>query len=629
MLAALPQMATAQKNDTSKVQTSDLNDIIIQDSRIQIPFSDLNRDITVISSKEIQSLPVHSLNEILSYVAGVDIRQRSPWGGQADISVNGGTFDETLVLLNGVKIIDPQTGHNMLNLPISPDAIERIEILKGAAASAYGINALNGVINIVTKQPAQTGVSVNLTAGSSFEKDTSNQHLYGAIGADITASLATKNVKHFLSLSTQQTSGYRYNTAMNNNKIFYQNQINLGNENRLSFMGGYVNNDFGANGFYAPPADVESKETAQTGIAALNGDFLVKDGWHIRPSVSYRYNHDNYIFVRQDPSIYENNHFTNVLDATLNNSIATANGELGLGLEFRNEAINSNSLGDWQRSDFGLYAEYSFKKIKNTTIDVGAYLNYSRYFGWKLLPSLDAGYHLNPHWRLFMNAGTGTRVPTYTDWYYRGPANIGNSNLKPENAFYAEAGLKYNKGNLLGSLSYFYQVTSDFIDWTKDSLTGPWQPQNFQQIKTPGINFSVKYQLLQPQSNKGVNILAGLSYTWLNPVIDKKEEQQYPFSHYALENLRNQLVGNVTARFWERWSATLTGRYEQRVSYKDYFIVDARLAGTFGSFQASIDLNNLTNVTYIEAGAYPMPGRWISIGLGWNFLKKGKDSVTL
>lgn len=622
LIFVFPLFTNAQDSIVNPTQDKEFDEIVIQGSRIQIPFSEENRDIVILDAKIIESLPVNSLNELLGYVSGVDIRQRSPWGGQADISINGGTFDQTLVLLNGVKIIDPQTGHNMLNLPITPDAIERIEIMKGAAASKYGINALNGVVNIVTKQPNKSGIIVSLNSGSSFEKDTSNNQLYGALGVNISASLSTEKSKHFISLSTLQSSGYRYNTAMNNNKLFYQNQLKLGSQGYLQFTGGFVYNDFGANGFYAPPGDVESTETLQTGIAALQGNFKVLKNWSIKPSVSYRYNHDDYIFIRQDPSIYQNLHTTNVLDVELNNSIQTTIGVFGIGLEYRNEFINSNSLGKWNRDNYGLYAEYAFSNVKNLNINLGAYLNYSRFFDWQVLPSIDAGYQFAPSWRIFANAGTGTRVPTYTDWYYKGPANIGNSQLKPENAFHTEGGIKFNKSGINISASYFYRITNNMIDWVKDSIDAPWQPHNFQKVKTPGISFSADYRLLKPKNEKGISILAGLSYTWLNPKIEKQADQNFSYSQYALENLKNQLVARLNLGFLKHYNIGLTGRYEQRVNYKDYLIVDAKVTGQWGDFQVNIALNNLTNVTYIEAGAYPLPGRWMSLGLKWELWGK-------
>lgn len=599
-----------------------LNEIIIQGSRIQIPFSKQNRDIVIIDSKVIESLPVNSLNELLGYVSGIDVRERSPWGGQADISINGGTFDQTLVLLNGIKIIDPQTGHNMMNLPISKDAIERIEIMKGAAASAYGINAMNGVINIITKQPDASGVIISMNGGSSFEKDTSKNRLYGAVGMDVTASMAGKKSQHLVSLSTLQSSGHRHNTPMNNNKAFYQNKLTIGNNHYLQLMGGFIYNDFGANGFYAAPADVESREIVQTGIAAIKGEFKAKERWTIRPSVNYRYNHDDYIFVRKNPSIYENNHFSNVVDASINNSILTGIGTIGVGLEYRSEFISSNSLGKWNRDNYGLFAEFSFTRIKNFSANIGAYLNYSKHFNWQLLPSLDIGYQVHKNWRVFANAGTGNRIPTYTDWYYKGPQNIGNSSLIPEKAFHAEGGVKFNYKELNITASYFYRVTDNAIDWVKDSLIAPWQPQNFQKINLNGVTFSADYRLIDAKTSKDVSVLAGLSYTWLEPKIIRHQGQNIGFSLYTFDNLRNQLIGRVNIGFLKHFNVGLMGRFEERVSYKSYFLLDARIAANFSGFQVSMALNNLLNVTFVEAGATPMPGRWFNLSVKWQVWKK-------
>ena len=605
-----------QREDTIANQYK-LDEVIIRGNRLQIPFSQQNRDVVIINSKEIQSLPVNSVNELLKYVAGLDVRQRGPFGGQADIAINGGTFDQTLILLNGLKVIDPQTGHNMFNLPISTDIIKRIEILKGAAASAYGINALNGVINIVTIQPEKSSIEVSLDAGSSFERDTSNKKLYGALGLNVHASLSTSKTNHLLAVSTLQSSGHRYNTALNNNKVYYQNEIKLKNQNHLQFSGGYVFNDFGANGFYAPPGDKESKERIQTVTAGAQGVFHAKKSWTILPSISFRNGHDDYIFVRQNPAIYENKHATNMLDVSWNNNIHFSSGVLGVGLEYIYENINSNSLGIHKRSNFGLNAEYSYTQISNLSIHAGAYLNYSKSFNWQLLPSLDIGYQVHPHWRLYANVGTGMRVPTYTDWYYKGPQNIGNSALKPEKSIHAETGVKFTEEQIRFSASYFYRVTNDFIDWTKDSLSHPWQPHNFQKIKLHGISSSIDYAVLRPKSEKGVRLDIGLSYTWLHARMLQTGEKTYAFSHYALENLKNQFITQVNIGFLKHYKITLAGRYEQRVNAQDYFILDSKIAGAFGNFEVNLDMTNLTDRTYLEIGTLPLPGRWLSLGVKW------------
>ncbi len=610
---------TQDKRDNIADTSQTLNEIIIQWSRLQIPFSKQNRNITIIDQKVIQALPVKSVNELLQYVAGIDVRQRGPRGVQADISIDGGTFDETLVLLNGIKVTDPQTGHNMMNLPVSTLAIERIEILKGAAARIYGVNALNGAINIITLQPRYTGIDMDIHSGSSFQKDTSTGKLFAGYGVDVTAGIHGKKINQFISASQNHSSGYRYNTAFDNQRVFYQNTIAAGSENKVNVMAGYVNNDFGANAFYAAPADMESKEHVETAIAAITSVLNINANWIFRPRLSYRYNKDDYIFKRHNPSYYRNIHQTNVWDLELNNTIKSKVGDFGLGLEIRGEAINSNSLGKRSRMNYGFFGEYSFNKVEKLLVNAGAYINYNSDFGWEVLPGIDAGYDVTNKIRLFVNAGAGQRLPTFTDLYYKGPSNIGNPELIPEESFHSEAGLKYNDASLNVSLSYFHKNVSEFIDWVKNDISDPWQPENFQRIKTDGISFSSDYRITDNEVS-AFSWLTGLSFTWLSPRIESAHPEM--ISHYALNNLRNQAVVFSNISYRDKYHFTLTARYQQRIQYKDYFLLDAKAGVSLSGFDIYIEANNLTNVTYVEAGAVPMPGRWATLGLKWNWRRK-------
>jgi vitamin B12 transporter len=602
--------------DTAEIHS--LSEIVIQQSRLQIPFSKQNRNITILDQEVIKALPVKSINELLTYVAGIDMRQRGPWGIQADVSIDGGTFDQTLVLLNGIKITDPQTGHNMMQIPVNVDAIERIEILKGAAARIYGINALNGAINIITKKPQENNVLIHSYAGSSFKKDTSNGKLFGGYGMEVTANLSGKNISHLLSISHNQSCGYRYNTSFQNEKILYENNIRLRGNKTINFLSGFNYNDFGANGFYAAPKDAESKEKVQVAIAGISASLPINKFWTLRPRISYRYSHDDYIFIRQNPDYYHNKHATHVWDAELNNTFYTGIGNFGLGAEAGAESINSNSLGKHERINSGFFAEYSFNKIENLLLNVGAYTNYNSDFGWQFLPGVDAGYSLAKNIRVFANAGTGQRLPTYTDLYYKGPVNIGNDQLKPEHSVQTEAGIKYNSAILNGSVSYFKRNTADFIDWVKDSINQPWQPQNFSEIKTHGISFMADYRLLDAPGSF-FKMLVGVSYTWLHLQIEPSAKSN-KISQYALENLRNQLAARVNLRYKDQYEFTLTGKYQQRVNSRDYTVLDSRFAFSAKRYKIYSDFNNITNVTYIEAGAVPMVGRWMTVGVKWRIL---------
>lgn len=477
-----------------------LDSILIQNQRIQIPFSDQNRGITLISQKVISQLPVQNVSDLLGYISGVDIRRRGAMGTQTDISINGGTFDQTLILVNGIKIIDPQTGHNMMNLPVNLSDIKRIEILTGPAAGMYGINAINGAINIVTHQPSKTEVRAHIYSGSSFQKDTTNNKLYAGIGAEISMGMTTDISKHYLSAGTIQSNGYRYNTDVSNQKIFTDHQIFL-NEHELRVFGGYTSNDFGANGFFAAPNDREANETVQTTLAAITGKFKVNEIWDLKPSISYRYGTDHFLLNKQKPELYENLHYTHSFDAELNNTFQLSKGVLGLGLEYRNTQIYSNSLGDHSRPDFGFFGNYSLNFISKTLINFGLYTNYNKDYGWQWMPSVDFGYSLLENLRIYTSAGTGMRLPTYTDLYYQGPTNIGNPDLKPEKAFQWALGAKYHKKDLRISGEYFYKNTRDLIDWVKDSVEQPWTTLNYQGIKTSGLTLALDYPLLHPRQN--------------------------------------------------------------------------------------------------------------------------------
>src|SRR5690554_3418175 len=256
----------------SQEDTTVFKEVFIQGNRIDIPVNQSTRNIDILTAEEIKRLPVRTINELLSHVGGVDVRQRGPFGNQADISIDGGSFEQTLVLINGVKLLDAQTAHNMMNIFIPLDAIERIEILRGPAARVYGINALTGAINIVTKSSSESFISVNTYAGSSFQEKEAGDGdgIYGGGGIQLTGNFNTKKQNHLIALSQDLYNGQRYNTAQSNTRLFYSGKHKINDQNSLQWMGGYTYNDFGANGFYAAPGDINSNEVVETALLSLS-----------------------------------------------------------------------------------------------------------------------------------------------------------------------------------------------------------------------------------------------------------------------------------------------------------------------------------------------------------------------
>ena len=602
--------ANAQQDTTN----NNLNEVMVRENRLKLPFSKQNRNIWIIDNQQIKNLPNRSVAEILSYATGIDVRQRGPGGSQADISIDGGTFDQTLVLVNGVKVSDPQTGHNMMNLPLSVDDIDHIEVLRGSASRIYGINALTGAINIVTKTVTKTGVSANVFAGSSFKKDDQNGDTYANYGIRATGTLALKSSSHLFSAGQEAGNGYRHNTAFNNQKLYYQGKINVGTSDQLDISGGYTHNNYGANGFYSAPGDIESEETVNTAIATIAYKTQLTSFWTFLPRVSYRNTVDDYLYIKSTPDKFHNHHVNQVMSAELNNNFQTSIGEFGLGLEGRKEKINSTNLGKRDRDNVGIYGEYKFDLIDHLLINAGTYVNYNSDYKWQAFPGIDAGYTFLGNWKVYMNLGTGQRLPTYTDLYYKGPTNIGNDQLKPEKSRYAEGGLKYNSDHFVLNASVFKRRITDFIDWVKTQVTDPWQPNNFSQLNTTGYTLSADYNTGILQNAAVFNSLRfGLGYTHLDPKV-KTTLAAAVISRYAVESLKNQITATANADFLNVMSLTVTARYCERITYKDYTVMDARLSYKFKKSSIYADASNIFDVNYIQAGAVPMPGVWTTLG---------------
>lgn len=609
VLLLVPFLLYAQEPES----TDQLDEIIILNSRLSIPFSEQNRNVQVITSEDIKKLPAKSINEILSYVAGVDVRQRGPFGTQADVSIDGGSFEQTLILLNGVKISDHQTAHNSLNIPIPTEAIERIEILKGPAARIYGVNSLTGAINIVTKKVLDDSVFAHVFAGTNFKDDKeATKEMFNGRGFQLGLALARNKFQHQLYGSHESGSGYRYNTAYHNNKVFYQGGFQSNEKSRYNLLAGFVNSSFGANGFYASPGDKESKEIVQTFMISAQSKHKINDAFTLSSQIGYRYNHDDYQYFRHKLDVARSQHYSNSVTAEINANYKVNYGEFGFGTEGKYEQINSSNIGEHERENFGFYAEFRTREFHNVDVTVGAYTNYNSVYGWQVFPGIDFSYLVLPELKFIANAGTSQRIPSFTDLYLnQRPGNIGNPNLISEKALQYEAGFKYDKNNIQTKIMAFYRDISDFIDWTRISADVPWQAQNVGSLRTTGLNAGFNYRLIAEENHWNFN----LGYTYLSPKMDNVGNGFS--SKYKLENFRHQVVNTLQ---WNnsKFNVTLANRYNERISYKDYFLTDLRISMQQKQFNYYIDAQNIFDKTYIEAGAVPMPGRWFSVGVKFN-----------
>lgn len=597
-----------QKQDT----VIKIADVIINENGFSTPISKQNRNVYVIDKETISKLPARTIQEVLQYANGIDLRQRGPFGAQADISIDGGSFEQTVVLLNGTKIIDSQTAHNMLNLPIPVEAIERIEVIRGPAARIYGINSLTGAINIITKKPTQSGILADFHAGSNFEKNTegTGKTFYNG-GFQLGGVISGAKQQHSLFGAHDKSNGYRYNTQFENTKLLYQGSFQLDKANEINAAFGYTKNKFGANGFYAAPGDKNAIETVQTTLASIQSKHILSDRWILLPRLSYRYNFDDYrYFGNVNPNAGVSKHATNSFVAELTSTYKTNHGELGFGAEIRSEDINSSNIGNHRRENIGFYTQYRTNFFEKLNVNAGAYLNYNTSYKWQVYPGIDASYDVTQSLKIIGSLGTSQRIPSFTDLYLnQRPGNIGNPDVQPETAFQSELGLKLFAKNFTFNSSFFYRSIDKFIDWTKQVTTEPWQANNIGSMATRGFNARLTYSF-EVSNDSEFNI--NLAYSYLDSKF--KNMNAVLASKYQLSSLKHQVTNTIDFKH-HQFSVLFATRLNQRIIGSSYWLNDFRISQSINKFTLYMDAQNIFNTEYFEIGAIPLPTRWLSLGV--------------
>ena len=601
-----------------------LNDVIIKENRLQLPISDVSRSIEIITQNQIKNAPARNIPELLSYVSGVDIRQRGVGGAQADINLRGGTFDQTLILINGVALADPQTGHHIMNLPLSNFDIERIEILKGASARIFGQNAFAGVVNIVTKTPTDK-FSGNI--GGSYEEQGTYQLRAGL-------NLGNKVIPTRVSYSRQFSNGYRANTDYEIQNFFFQSQANLGENTTLDLVGGHNTRKFGGSGFYAGPiapnyvslpVDNYGNEYEEVATSFANATLNYTTGnLKITPRLSWRRSNDDYYFVRNAPIF--NSTKSNVLTADVNSSYKSDLGITGLGLNFQTTDFESLKLGKRERTQYSMFLEHRLSLLDDK-LDVTAGFMFTTFsdFGAKVLPGIDVGYKIDNKFKIYTSFGNTFRVPTYTDLYFNNGANDFNANLTPETANNVEFGLKYNYQGVRISSAWFARYGTSIIDRVKTDVAKKWFPTNVTDLTVSGIEANVDFL---PTILRGSDFWLkrlNVSATYLTTVKSTTPDS-IKLSRYAADNLHFQANLNVEHAIFGKLTHSFNVRYFERftipVGNDDFYkgiIIDTRLTWTesFGRFY--LQCNNLLSKKYVESNGITMPAKWVSLGLDATF----------
>ncbi|MBW7674451.1 TonB-dependent receptor plug domain-containing protein [Chryseobacterium chendengshani] len=578
-------------------KTSEIDSIEIQGKFISTPYKNANQNISVITRADILNSPATSIDEILQQIPGMDIRRRGANGVQSDIGFRGSSFEQVLLLLNGIRINDSQTGHNSLNVPVDLEDVERIEIIKGPAARRFGQNAYAGAINIITKANPGKRVKIRAEAGD-----------YKTYGLGLNANFGNEKFSNLLQANTNSSEGYRHNTDFEMRNVFYQNQLKI-KDGSIRLQAGISEKKFGANGFYSSPNATEQYEELQASIVSLAYQQSF-DKFKLNSNVYWRRGQDMYLFNREKPEIYRNMHIGNNVGGEVNSSYTSNLGTTGLGIELRKEFLASNNLGHRERFVSQVFFEHHFSLLdKKLNITPGiSWANYSNE-GNFFYPGLDVGYSFFENNKIYGNISKVHRVPTFTDLYYTSKTEQGNTELLPESALYAEVGYQFQNKNILAKVSGFYRGSKDAIDWVKNSLQDPvWYAKNVGDTEIKGIEAEFDHQVFGWMKYS-------LGYTFLD---NKFKQFNEGYSRYVLDNLKHQFVAKLQTKFLKNFTNELVYRYNERVNLGSYNLLDEKISFNKDNFSIYALINNVTNSDYTETFGVPMPQRWFHIGFTYN-----------
>jgi len=566
----------------------DLGPIVVSKSKIHLlnPYSLEFGNLTDTYS----SSPIESL-----IFSPLDLQSRSLKEGiQSDFSLRGSTFQGVLLLLDGQRINDPQTAHHNADLPLTKEDIERIEVIPGVGSSLFGPDAMGGAVNFIVKKPKTKNMVLELSAGS-----------HEAKSGIFSISDKIENLGFRFSLEREESDGFRYDTDFKKFTTRLDSSMDLPcGEFNLGM--GYLEKEFGAYDFYTPGLGYPSKEWTKTYLFNT-GIILDKEGLIIKSNFLWRRHYDKFMLDKtQIRTTYLNHHRTDIFTPNIYfQKEVEGVGRVGLGLEYGQEQINSTNLGMRNRKHRSIFMDES--KDLTQRISFGLSGRWDDFDGFESIytGSVNARYRLSKEDSLHFGISRNMRVPSFTELYYNDPTSIGNIGLAAEKALNYEIGYDYIKDGLSLGTTFFLRYEEDCIDWIKRTPTQTkWQVENITKGEVTGIE-----SYLNLAFNKRFSLIS--NYTYINKSIDG---QGYLYKYGA--NYIRHLV-NTTLTFSLPFGTQGIGlTYKKRPQRDGWVLLQANLNYSLNKHsQVFCKITNLLNVKYQEIKGIPQPGRWIELGL--------------
>lgn len=618
-------------------QEIELDPITVTSSLQQVKSSRTGRNIIVIKGEQLVKSPVLSVDDLLRYVPGIEVQARGPMGAQSDFVIRGGTFQQVLVILDGNRINDPNTGHFTSYIPITPAEIDRIEIVKGGSSAIYGSDAVGGVVHIITK----TFAAKNKPAAKEFysqvvmgEFDLSSINAGGfynngktAIGGGILSN----------NTSGQLQRGTRGYVHMNSASLSLNQQ--LGSDWQVGVRSSYDNRKFGAQNFYTALKMDTASEKVKTYWNSLRVAYK-KQNNSLSFDAGYRATTDEFYFT---PSSLPNQSRSRLFQGLgVFEHRFSEQTIISTGAQYQTKTIRSNDRGNHSVDQAAAFVTLNQQITPALLMNPALRVDWHELGGTELIPQLSLSYRLKAL-QLRANGGKTIRYADFTEQYnnYNKPPyvrsgnRIGNPDLEAETSFSYEAGVDWfaAEGVKLSS-TYFNRDYDKLIDYILTPYSemprqGNLMPngtfylaKNIAQVTTKGVETDLLYQ--KKFSNQH-SLLTNVGLVWLDSESENNTSSLYVSSHA-------RYLANFTIRYaTPMFAISSNGVYKQRSRQEQketasliqanltssYFVMNLRgevlLMDNLVSLFGQVD--NVFDCQYSDLLGAPMPGRWIMGGI--------------
>ena len=562
--------------------------VVVSAATQPVPLDALARAVVVITRDEISRLPSWSTADLLRLAGGVEVRARGGFGTQTDFSMRGGGFGQVLVLVDGFRLNDSQSGHHNGDIPVAIDQIERIEILPGTGSSLYGADAVTGTINIITGAPP---LRASIAGGE-----------HGLVRAAASATVSPGGVTTSIAGWGTRTSGFMFDREVETGGASVRAAFTPTRQVSVS----HLRNAFGANGFYgASPSKEWTDQTLVTFADAIGAAAR-----RVSARASYRTHGDHFLWDINRPGFAENRHRSHEVTAATMFRKGSERNWASVGAEMGLDWIRSNNLGDHAYQRVAALVEVQRALGRRTTIYPGLRYDYYSTFGGSWSPSIATVVALTRSVRVRASAGRAFRIPTFTERYYRDPAHQAQAALAPERAWGFDGGIDWSAGPWTVAATPFARRETDVIDWVRAMPQEMWQTANIRNVNTRGVETSVT------RAWRGGFLRA--EYTW----IDSDAPSLTQLSKYVADYARHSFAGSVAATIPRAATLGLRSDCKRKIDGRSYCGVDLRASHPIGAFELFVEAANVFNVRYQEIKGVDMAPRWLAAGV-----RVGKDAV--